>query len=110
MVQSEQVSGEFQQEHAHLIEKLYENTDLPQVYGEYTGYNLQNKEPVVADNEDTEDTTHEYVEENFCLSDREKDLISRALDKYKGRRKVAAKVLGISERTLYRKIKEYNIS
>jgi transcriptional regulator with PAS, ATPase and Fis domain len=36
-------------------------------------------------------------------------LISKALDKTKGKRKIAAKELGISERTLYRKINEYNI-
>jgi transcriptional regulator with PAS, ATPase and Fis domain len=39
----------------------------------------------------------------------EKELILKALEKYRGRRKNAAKELGISERTLYRKIKEYSI-
>jgi DNA-binding NtrC family response regulator len=36
-------------------------------------------------------------------------LIKKALDKYRGRRKKAANELGISERTLYRKIKQYNL-
>jgi len=49
------------------------------------------------------------VEESLSLEEREKDLISKALDKTKGKRKIAAKELGISERTLYRKINEYNI-
>jgi transcriptional regulator with PAS, ATPase and Fis domain len=40
---------------------------------------------------------------------REKELIQKALDKHRGRRKYAAEELGISERTLYRKIKEYAI-
>ena len=40
----------------------------------------------------------------------EKDLIKKALEKHRGRRKNAAQELGISERTLYRKIKEYNLS
>lgn len=49
------------------------------------------------------------VEENLSLSDNEKELILKALQKHKGKRKDAALDLGISERTLYRKIKEYNI-
>jgi len=45
----------------------------------------------------------------LSLQDQEKDMIKKALSKYKGKRKAAAKELGISERTLYRKIKEYNL-
>ncbi|MBS1782704.1 MAG: sigma-54-dependent Fis family transcriptional regulator [Bacteroidetes bacterium] len=52
---------------------------------------------------------HEEVEESLMLADREKDFIVKALKKHKGRRRDAAKELGISERTLYRKIKEYDI-
>ena len=51
----------------------------------------------------------EVIEEEFSLQKREMDLIKRALDKHKGKRKQAALELGISERTLYRKIKEYTI-
>ena len=51
----------------------------------------------------------EVVEENLSLEDMEKELISRALKKHKGRRKDAAEELGISERTLYRKIKYYDL-
>ncbi|CAG0975919.1 MAG: sigma-54-dependent Fis family transcriptional regulator [Bacteroidetes bacterium] len=54
-------------------------------------------------------TPHEEVEESLSLTDTEKELIKKALDKHRGRRKNAAKELGISERTLYRKIKEYEI-
>lgn len=43
----------------------------------------------------------------LSLEDQEKEIIKRALQKYKGRRNRAAKELGISERTLYRKIKQY---
>lgn len=53
---------------------------------------------------------HEEVEESLSLEDREKELIKKALLKHKGRRKHAATELGISERTLYRKIKEYNLN
>ena len=51
----------------------------------------------------------EVVEENLSIEDMEKDLIAKALKKHKGRRKDAAEELGISERTLYRKIKEYQL-
>jgi DNA-binding NtrC family response regulator len=49
------------------------------------------------------------IEESLSLEEREKELIQKALKKHQGRRKNAAKELGISERTLYRKIKEYEI-
>ena len=52
---------------------------------------------------------HIEVEESLSLEDREKELIQRALEKHRGKRKYAAQDLGISERTLYRKIKEYNL-
>lgn len=59
---------------------------------------------------DTEDIEiHEEVQESLSLEDRERELIQKALDKHRGRRKYAAEELGISERTLYRKIKEYDI-
>ena len=51
----------------------------------------------------------EVVEELLSLEAMEKDMITKALKKYKGRRKDAAQELGISERTLYRKIKQYEI-
>jgi len=53
---------------------------------------------------------HEEVEESLSLEDTEKELIKKALSKHKGKRKHAASELGISERTLYRKIKEYNLT
>ncbi|MCC6252483.1 MAG: sigma-54-dependent Fis family transcriptional regulator [Bacteroidia bacterium] len=49
------------------------------------------------------------IEESLSLEEREIELIHKALEKNKGKRKNAAKELGISERTLYRKINEYNI-
>jgi len=52
---------------------------------------------------------HEEVEETLLLADREKEFITKALKKHKSRRRDAATELGISERTLYRKIKEYDI-
>jgi transcriptional regulator with PAS, ATPase and Fis domain len=51
----------------------------------------------------------ESIEESLSIADMEKELIRRALDKHNGKRKDAALDLGISERTLYRKIKEYDV-
>ncbi len=48
-------------------------------------------------------------EETLSLHDKEIELIIKALDRNKGKRKLAASELGISERTLYRKIKQYNL-
>ena len=53
--------------------------------------------------------TEEYVEVSLSLNEVEKDMIKRALQKHGGKRKDAARDLNISERTLYRKIKEYNL-
>jgi len=50
-----------------------------------------------------------FIEQNLSLFEHEKNLISKALNKHNGKRKNAAKDLGISERTLYRKIKELNL-
>ena len=52
---------------------------------------------------------HEEVEESLSLVEKESDLIRKALKKHKGKRKLAANELGISERTLYRKIKELDL-
>ena len=51
----------------------------------------------------------EEIDENLSIEEMEKDLIKKALKKHKGRRKDAAIDLGISERTLYRKIKQYEL-
>jgi transcriptional regulator with PAS, ATPase and Fis domain len=53
--------------------------------------------------------TEEVVEESLSLASKEIEMIKKALEKYNGKRKMAAHELGISERTLYRKIKEYEI-
>ena len=49
------------------------------------------------------------IEDSLSLEDKELELIKKALQKHNGRRKNAAKELGISERTLYRKINEHSI-
>lgn len=64
--------------------------------------------PIILDS-DHDFESMEIVEENLSLEDMEKDMIQKALQKYKGKRKEAATELGISERTLYRKIKQYEL-
>lgn len=66
----------------------------------------QPAQPVIINNDIH---AHEEVEESLNIMDKEKELIVKALKKHKGKRKDAALDLGISERTLYRKLKEYNI-
>ncbi len=51
----------------------------------------------------------EYEESTLSISEVEKEMIAKALERHNGKRKLAASDLGISERTLYRKIKEYNL-
>ena len=72
-----------------------------------TKHSLKKISPITEDSqiEDTE----EYTEESLSISDAEKDTIIRALIRHKGKRKYAAQDLRISERTLYRKIKEYGL-
>lgn len=62
-----------------------------------------------AQTDDDIQDTEVYVEETLSLDEVEKDMIKRALAKHNGKRRGAAADLNISERTLYRKIKEYNL-
>lgn len=64
-------------------------------------------QPVIINNKIDE---HQEVEESLSIMDAEKDLIVKALKKHRGKRRDASSDLGISERTLYRKLKEYNIN
>jgi transcriptional regulator with PAS, ATPase and Fis domain len=73
---------------------------------------LSTGQPVVIHNTNGHEDIHhhEEVEESLNIMDKEKELIEKALKKHKGKRKDAASDLGISERTLYRKLKEYDIN
>lgn len=76
----------------------------------YTDDNELNTKPIILSSEGrSEYEQTEVVEENLSLESMEKDMIRKALKKHRGRRKDAAEELGISERTLYRKIKQYEI-
>ena len=72
----------------------------------YVQPTVQPSQPVIMNGDIHE---HTEVEESLNIMDKEKELIIKALKKHRGKRKDAALDLGISERTLYRKLKEYNI-
>lgn len=96
---------EMAEDHAHIIRKLYHN-DLEVVAERKT------QAPIKIETFEKENIldTEELVEESLSLEDKEIELIRKALEKHSGKRKFAAQELGISERTLYRKIKEYHIT
>ncbi|MEO7119502.1 MAG: helix-turn-helix domain-containing protein, partial [Ginsengibacter sp.] len=72
---------------------------------------MSNGQPVVLNNNNNTDIDeHHEVEESLSIMDAEKELIIKALKKHRGKRRDASSDLGISERTLYRKLKEYNIN
>ncbi len=96
-------------EHAQIIQKLYQGEDGDLVPSNNNVKPMTYSSAVNDDEHDSIEDTEEFVEESLSLADKEIELIKKALDKYNGRRKQAAVELGISERTLYRKIKEYQI-
>jgi DNA-binding NtrC family response regulator len=92
-------------DHSGIIRKLYRADDLGFIPGEPASKPIH-IDPI--DKHHIQDT-EEFVEESLSLEGKEIELITKALEKHKGKRKYAAQELGISERTLYRKIKEYDI-
>jgi len=69
-----------------------------------------NQQPLIITNKPQDQIQHhEDVEESLSIIDKEKELIIKALKKHRGKRRDASVDLGISERTLYRKLKEYDI-
>lgn len=101
---------------------LLQNPNIAQhapVYNEHSFQELSNHNSTISNNNvqpvflphNNNETIqqHEDVEESLSIVDKEKELIIKALKKHKGKRKDASLDLGISERTLYRKLKEYDI-
>jgi transcriptional regulator with PAS, ATPase and Fis domain len=91
-------------DHAEVVQKLYQSVEPP----------LENTPAPIIDLNKPENLniqdTEEVIEESLSLEEKEIEMIKKALEKYHGKRKQAAVELGISERTLYRKIKEYNLN
>ena len=103
--------SDFKKNNEQLIEKVYkkqsfskeENIEILEV---------QNNKPKSTKDEYNNDFN--YIQEvkaieSLSIQEKELELIKKSLEKHKGKRKLAAKELGISERTLYRKIKQFNL-
>ncbi len=86
------------QEEYSSMRSMQHPTDSPEV-----------RKPIIIEHPQSNYNHAEVVDENLNMMEMEKDLILKALKKHAGRRKDAATDLGISERTLYRKIKEYEL-
>ena len=86
---------------------------LPRKFNEMENSNDEN-DSLLEDNLEHKNDKYSFAEEineeeTLSLQDKELELIIKALERNNGRRKAAAKELGISERTLYRKIKQYDL-
>ena len=95
---------EVQEENHQLIEKIYGNKET----------NTRNVEVLNIPQKTSVEKNYDFIEtieedESLSLQDKEIEMIKRSLEKNKDKRKLAAKELGISERTLYRKIKQYDL-
>lgn len=99
-------------EQTKVFNRMYEDISTPSSSSHMLPSPNPDTSPVFAHTQNENDgfEEHEEVEESLSLEDTEKELIKKALTKHKGKRKYAASELGISERTLYRKIKEYNLT
>jgi len=100
IIKTGEISNDMQ--HYPIIQQLYKD--------------VENSHQPAMDYESSNDSslmdgfyTPEIIDESLSIQKKEIDLIKKAIEKHKGKRKIAAKELGISERTLYRKIKEYGI-
>tara|TARA_Y100000766_G_C18600438_1_gene456376 strand:- start:36 stop:635 length:600 start_codon:yes stop_codon:yes gene_type:complete len=94
--------SDFKKNNEKLIQKVYDERTK----------DVENKnvEILSIDHKEKYDFIEEIKEiESLSIHDKELELIKKSLDKHKGKRKLAARELGISERTLYRKIKQFNL-
>lgn len=99
-----------------LLNDFHTSTELPvaspnnlnnSVTNNLSANYLGNQQPMILGEDNIHQ--HEEIEESLNIMDKEKELILKALKKHKGKRRDASLDLGISERTLYRKLKEYDI-
>ena len=94
LIQGDQTSKNFQVNNAETIQRIYDKENSLEIQ------KINNKAQII---------DQDLIEENLSLQDNECEMIQKALEKNSGKRKMAAKELGISERTLYRKIKQYDL-
>jgi transcriptional regulator with PAS, ATPase and Fis domain len=111
-------TGKVQETNKGLIQRIYGNGNGEAEFAEvprtevYTPQPVQRAEPI--EHHDDDDDNYLFAEtveeeETLRLDEKEIELIKKALERNKGKRKAAADELGISERTLYRKIKQFDL-
>jgi transcriptional regulator with PAS, ATPase and Fis domain len=94
-------------DHPGLFEGIHDHATP--ISSEPVVLNLKPSEPSNSQDEEVHDISHEAEDDSLSIEKKEKELIIRALRKNSNKRKYAARDLGISERTLYRKIKQYDL-
>ena len=99
--------GNLPSDDLQTINKLYNNENNFPIVSNVNEVKVHN--PIIVKDNPLGFNQPIVVEESLSLQDKEIDMIKKALKKHKGKRKYASQELGISERTLYRKINEYNI-
>ena len=110
-------ASDVEKENEHLIEKIYgedKDEDFDNAVEDLQVLAIPEhtaaSDSVVTDAEDKYHFAEEIEEEEtLSLHDKELELIKKSLERHSGKRKLAATELGISERTLYRKIKQYDL-
>jgi transcriptional regulator with PAS, ATPase and Fis domain len=107
LIRRGEVDVTFQESNSRAIKNLFREAREENPPHEETATHVDDF-PAHKANTNIQDT-EEIIEESLSLADKEVEMIKKALEKYNGKRKMAAGELGISERTLYRKIKEYGI-
>lgn len=116
LMSNAQPSQEWKEDNSKLLDRIYNeeepaSSSVPEkVIEEERKYLPLYRQGETELHNETYDTDHETVEqENLSLQEKELELIRKALERNNNKRKDAARDLGISERTLYRKIKQYNL-
>ena len=110
IMQNEGLNKNIPEQKTALMKKLYDDSNI--FIPESEKKNTFQTDEIKMNDQDVEHEPiqeSEVIEESLSLAVKEEEMIKKALEKYRGKRKNAAKELGISERTLYRKLKEYNL-
>lgn len=102
-------NGQVEEQNEHLIRKIYNDFESSSSSSDQNSLEIIpiQKTEIYTNNQNYEDT--QVIEPSISLQEKEEEMIKSSLERNKGKRKLAAKELGISERTLYRKIKQYDL-
>jgi hypothetical protein len=104
-IKNPSIASDLVKEHAQLFKDVGEHPATEQVLIKMPVVHASDEQ----EQQDVEDVSHETEDDSLSIEKKEKELIIRALNKNNDKRKYAARDLGISERTLYRKIKQYGL-